>query len=34
VLTDFWGVRLGIKSYGGMDVDRFSYVVEFGAGSF
>ena len=33
-LTDFWGVRLGIKNYGGFDIDRLTYVVEVGAGSF
>lgn len=33
-LTDFWGVRLGVKSYGGFDIDRLTYVLEVGAGSF
>jgi hypothetical protein len=33
-LTKFWGVRLGVKNYGGFDVNRLRYVVEFGAGSF
>lgn len=34
VLTDFWGVRLGVKNYGFHDIDRLTYVVEIGAGSF
>ncbi len=33
-ITDFWGVRVGIKNYGFFDIDRLSYVVEIGAGSF
>jgi hypothetical protein len=33
-LTDFWGVRLGMKNYGFFDVDRINYVIEVGAGSF
>ncbi len=33
-LTEFWGVRGGVKSYGGMDINRLSFVVEVGAGSF
>ena len=33
-LTEFWGIRAGIKNYGGFDIDRLTYVVEFGAGSF
>jgi hypothetical protein len=33
-LTEFWGMRVGIKNYGFFDVDRFKYVVEIGAGSF
>ncbi|NMO13570.1 hypothetical protein HPC49_00440 [Pyxidicoccus fallax] len=33
VLTDFWGLRLGIKSYGFFDVDRLTYVFEVGAGT-
>jgi len=32
--TDFWGVRAGIKNYGFFDIDRLTYVLEFGAGSF
>jgi hypothetical protein len=32
--TDFWGVRLGIKNRGFWDVDRLTYVIEIGAGSF
>jgi hypothetical protein len=30
--TDFWGLRFGIKNYGFFDIDRLTYVVEFGAG--
>lgn len=33
VLTDFWGVRFGIKNYGFFDVDRLTYVFEVGAGA-
>jgi hypothetical protein len=32
--TDFWGVRVGIKNRGFWDVERLTYVLEFGAGSF
>ncbi len=32
VLTDFWGVRLGVKAKGFMKIDELSYVLEFGAG--
>lgn len=32
VLTDFWGVRLGIKNVGFMEIKRLSYVFEIGAG--
>ena len=32
-ITDFWGLRLGIKSTGFVNVDRLSYVIEVGAGS-
>jgi hypothetical protein len=31
-LFDFWGVRLGVKATGAVDIDHLSYVVEFGAG--
>ena len=34
VLTEFWGLRVGIKNYGFFDIDRFAYVIELGAGSF
>jgi hypothetical protein len=30
--TDFWGVRIGIKNYGFFDIDKLTYVLEFGAG--
>jgi hypothetical protein len=33
-LTEFWGLRLGVKNYGFFDIDRLTYVVEIGAGSF
>ena len=33
-ITDFWGLRLGVKNYGAFDINRFTYVVELGAGSF
>jgi hypothetical protein len=33
VLTDFWGVRAGIKNYGITDIDRLTYVFEVGAGA-
>ncbi|MBW1911559.1 MAG: hypothetical protein JRI43_00045 [Deltaproteobacteria bacterium] len=32
-ITDFWGVRIGIKNVGALDIDRFSYVIEIGAGT-
>jgi hypothetical protein len=32
-ITDFWGIRFGIKSIGGFGIDRIYYVVEFGAGT-
>ncbi len=32
--TDFWGFRMGIKNYGFADIDRLTYVLEVGAGSF
>ena len=32
-ITDFWGVRLGIKSRGFMKIDQFTYVFEIGAGA-
>ena len=32
VLTNFWGVRLGVKARGFMKVDDLSYVFEIGAG--
>jgi hypothetical protein len=34
VLTPYWGLRLGIKYRGFWSVDRLTYVIEFGAGSF
>jgi len=32
LLTSFWGVRLGIKNIGAVDIDHMRYVFEFGAG--
>ena len=32
VLWDLWGVRLGVKAWGFMEIDELSYVFEFGAG--
>ena len=32
--TPFWGFRAGIKNYGFSDIDRLTYVLEFGAGAF
>ncbi len=32
-LTDFWGFRAGVKNYGFSDIDRLTYVLEFGAGA-
>ena len=34
VLTDFWGIRLGIKNYGISDIEHLTYIMEIGAGSF
>ena len=34
LLTDYWGVRLGIANRGFWDVNRIRYVFEIGAGSF
>jgi hypothetical protein len=33
-LTDFWGLRAGIRYLGGTTFKRIGYVVEFGAGTF
>lgn len=32
-LTDFWGIRFGAKTKGFFDVERITYVVEFGGGT-
>ena len=32
-LTDFWGIRLGIKNIGAFNINRLAYVVEIGAGT-
>ena len=34
IFTDFWGFRVGIKNVGFPDLNRITYVLEFGAGSF
>ena len=34
LLTDFWGVRIGVKNKGFFDIDRLTYVLEVGAGAF
>ena len=31
-LTEFWGVRVGVKSLGAMDIEDLSYIFEVGAG--
>lgn len=33
-LTDYWGLRMGIKTRGFPSVDRLGFVLEFGAGAF
>jgi hypothetical protein len=33
-LTPYWGLRAGIKNTGAFDINKFTYVLEFGAGSF
>jgi len=32
-ITDFWGIRLGIKNSGFISIDKLTYVIEFGSGS-
>ena len=32
--TPFWGARFGIKNYGFANINRLTYVIEFGAGAF
>lgn len=32
-ITDFWGLRVGIKNTGFVNIDKLSYVIEIGAGS-
>jgi len=32
-LTDFWGIRVGVKNYGFWDIDRLTYVLEIGSGT-
>ena len=31
-ITNFWGFRAGVKNVGAFDIDRFSYMIEIGAG--
>jgi len=33
-LTEYWGLRVGIKNRGFFDINKLTYVLEFGAGSF
>lgn len=33
-ITDFWGIRTGVKATGGFDIKQLSYVIEVGAGTF
>jgi hypothetical protein len=33
VLTDYWGVRFGVKSTGAFDINRLAFVIEIGAGA-
>ncbi|MDP2469682.1 MAG: hypothetical protein Q8W45_05460 [Candidatus Palauibacterales bacterium] len=33
-LTEFWGIRFGIKNYDFPDIKKLTYVIEFGAGAF
>ena len=33
VLTDYWGLRAGIKYIGAFGINRLTYVIEFGAGA-
>ena len=33
VLTDYWGIRIGVKSIGAFDINRLAFVVEIGAGA-
>ncbi len=32
-ITDFWGIRIGIRNVGAFDIKRLVYVIEFGAGT-
>jgi hypothetical protein len=32
-ITDFWGIRLGIRNVGAFDINRLTYVIEIGAGT-
>jgi len=33
-ITDFWGIRTGVKATGGFDIKQLNYVIEVGAGTF
>lgn len=33
-LTDFWGIRTGVKATGGFEIKQLDYVIEVGAGTF
>jgi len=32
-ITDFWGIRVGIRNVGAFDIKKLVYVIEFGAGT-
>jgi hypothetical protein len=32
-LADFWGVRAGLRNYGAFEIERLTYVVEIGSGT-
>jgi len=32
-ITDYWGLRLGIKNVGALEIDKLTYVIELGAGT-
>jgi hypothetical protein len=33
-LTDFWGLRVGVKATDAFTIQRLDYVIEIGAGAF
>jgi hypothetical protein len=32
-ITDFWGLRIGMKNVGALEIDKLTYVIEIGAGT-